>query len=167
MTTYSSNIVAVSCLMLCISLHWAFAFCCLSVISLFYWSFTSGSQGRSKRSNSMILTWGTYLLCVDPHLWAHIYLLRQINPPVFCVFFFFQGFFFPVHSLCELLAHLMITGKNSIADGREEEFSLLCIWKPETLEEADILRTEIRGLRRNIPRANISIWQESSPQKDC
>lgn len=111
--------------MLCISLHWAFASCCLSVISLFYWSFSAGSQGRSKRSNSMILTWGIYLLCVDPHLWAHIYLLRQINPPVF----FFQGFFFPVHSLCELLAHLMITGKNSIADGREEEFSLLCISK--------------------------------------
>lgn len=157
-TTYSSNIVAVSCLMLCVSLHWAFAFCCLSVISLFYWSFSSGSQGRSKRSHSMILTWGTYLLCVDPHLWAHIYLLRQINPPVFCGFFF-SGIFLPCSLLVWVAGPFNDHRKGIVLQMTERKnFPCSAFWKPETLEEADILRTEIRSLRRNIPRANISIW---------
>lgn len=157
-TTYSSNIVAVSCLMLCVSLHWAFAFCCLSVFSLFYWSFRSGSQGRSKRSHSMILTWGTHcsvwiLIC------EHTFnLLRQINPPVFCGFFF-PGIFLPC-SLLVWVAGPFNDHRKGIVLQMTERKNFLCsaFRKPETLEEAVILRTEIRGLRRNIPRANISIW---------
>lgn len=188
-TACSSNIVAVSCLMLSVSLSWLG---CVFLPCLPQWflSLTDPSSwgvGGGFRE-AMVWSWlqgHICSVCIPPRC-TYICLLRQID---FLVLF--PGVSLCVHSLCEFLVHSVTSVKEWYCRGQRKSIFLALHFKsptktcapPPTLTPpptlgikkaktsvdksgwtrvnwSNILRTEIRDLGRNIPRANTSVPQE-------